>query len=128
MRHTITAALALVVAVSSGQAQHVQQSQTPNTIRELFAYLGQCVHFPAGSEGSEITLRFSITHQGALRGPPMVTYSKLTGDEAAQRRFVAAALDALDKCMPVRVTDLFGKIASRKMITWRLRNVREDAI
>src|SRR5262245_27191613 len=36
-----------------------------------------CWRPPAGSEGSEITLRFGLTGRGELRGPPMVTYSRL---------------------------------------------------
>ncbi|WP_460449075.1 hypothetical protein [Alsobacter sp. SYSU BS001988] len=101
-------------------AQQRPVSQAPNTIQELFAFLGQCVSLPAGSEGSEITLRFSLNHIGVLRGKPLVAYSKLTGDQDTQRKFIAAALAALDKCTPVPMTEHFGKVAGQKMILWRI--------
>jgi hypothetical protein len=60
-------------APAHAQARPV--SQSPNTIQELFQFLYQCAKVPPGTEGSELTLRFSLTHYGALRGKPMITYS-----------------------------------------------------
>ena len=120
--------LGAVVLLSLGPAQAQERAQAPrnpNNARELFAYLGQCVSLPASAEGSEITLRFSLTHYGALRGKPMITYSKLVGDGPAQREFVAAALHALEACTPVPVTEAFGRVIGEKMLTWRLRDIRE---
>src|SRR4051812_48422669 len=63
---------------------------------DSFAALDQvmtaCWKPRAGSEGSEITLKFGLTGQGALRGPPMVTYSKLLGPKELQKAFVLTAL------------------------------------
>ena len=97
-------------------AQTKTASQSPDNINELFRFLGQCAKFPPGAEGSEITLRFSLTHYGALRGKPMITYSKLVGSPEDQRLFVSAALDAIEKCTPVPVTEHFGKVVGQKMI------------
>lgn len=102
-----------------------QAARSPNNVHELFSYLNQCVRLPASAEGSEITLRFSLTQYGALRGKPMITYSKLVGDSQAQQDFVAAALHALDACTPVPVTEAFGRVLGEKMLTWRLRAIRE---
>ena len=88
----------------------------PDNIRELYQFLYQCARVPPGTEGSELTLRFSLTHYGALRGKPMITYSKLVGSEEDQRVFVSAALDAIEKCTPVPVTEHFGKVIGQKMI------------
>jgi hypothetical protein len=49
-------------------------------------------------------------------GQPWITYSKLSGDADAQKRFVAAALVALAACTPVAITDaLGGAIAGRRI-------------
>ena len=101
-------------------------SQTPDSIQELFQFLYQCAKVPTGVEGSELTLRFSLTHYGALRGKPMITYSKLVGSPEDQRVFVSAALDALEKCTPVPVTENFGKIVAQKMIVMRFPRPREN--
>ena len=119
-RLCLAIALCLLALPSLAQAP-----RSPGNIRELFAYLNQCVQLPASAQGSEITLRFSLTHYGALRGKPMITYSKLVGDSQAQHDFVAAALHALDACTPAPVTEEFGRIVGEKILTWRLRAIRE---
>ncbi len=96
-----------------GQTKRV--SQAPNNIRELYQFLYQCGRF-LPSEGSEITLKFSLTHYGALRGKPKITYTKLVGGLEDQRAFVSAALDALETCTPVPVTSHFGKVVAQKVI------------
>lgn len=110
--------VASVPAPSSAQAP-----RSPDNIRELFAYLDQCVSLPISAAGSEITLRFSLTHYGALRGKPMISYSKLVGDGQAQADFVAAALRALEDCTPIPVTESFGRIVGQQVLTWRLRAI-----
>jgi hypothetical protein len=110
-------------APAHAQARPV--SQSPNTIQELFQFLYQCAKVPPGTEGSELTLRFSLTHYGALRGKPMITYSKLVGSVDDQKVFVSAALDALEKCTPVPLTESFGKVVGQKMIVMRFPRPRD---
>jgi hypothetical protein len=108
-----------VLALAMSAPAHAQAraiSGTPDNIRELYQFLYQCARIPPGTEGSELTLRFSLTHYGALRGKPMITYSKLVGSVEDQRVFVSAALDAIEKCTPVPVTEHFGKVIGQKMI------------
>ena len=78
-----------------------------------------CWQPPAGSEGSELTLRFGLTGQGALRGPPMVTYSKLVGTKDLQKAFVLSALRAVADCTPVKLTEGFGRIVAQRVLTLR---------
>jgi hypothetical protein len=110
------AAIGLMAVGAPAWAQAKGAPQTPDNIQELFQFLYQCARVPPGVEGSELTLRFSLTHYGALRGKPMITYSKLVGSPEDQRLFVSAALDALEKCTPVPMTEHFGKVAAQKMI------------
>ena len=121
-----TAAIGFIAMSAPAHTQTKRISQTPDNIQELFQFLYQCAKVPPGVEGSELTLRFSLTHYGALRGKPMITYSKLVGSPEDQRVFVSAALDALEKCTPVPVTESFGKIVSQKMIVMRFPRPRES--
>ena len=120
------AAIGLIATGAPVHAQTKAPSQTPDNIQELFQFLYQCAKVPPGVEGSELTLRFSLTHYGALRGKPMITYSKLVGSPEDQRVFVSAALDALEKCTPVPVTETFGKILAQQMIVMRFPQPREN--
>jgi hypothetical protein len=90
---------------------------------DSFGSLGQaimaCWKPPAGSEASEITLRFGLTGQGALRGPPMVTYSRLIGSKELQQAFALSALQAVANCTPVKLTSEFGRIVAQRVITLR---------
>ena len=119
-------AIGLMAMCAPAPAQTKGLSQTPDNIQELFQFLYQCAKVPTGVEGSELTLRFSLTQYGALRGKPMITSSKLVGSPEDQRVFVSAALDALEKCTPVPVTENFGKIVAQKMIVMRFPRPREN--
>lgn len=94
-----------------------------DTPLDSFAALGQaitaCWKPPAGSEGSEITLRFGLTGQGVLRGPPMVTYSRLIGSKELQKAFALSALQAVANCTPVKLTEGFGRVVAQRVLTLR---------
>jgi hypothetical protein len=87
-----------------------------STLRELGPALAACFHAPELSTGSEITIRFSLTKQGAVFGKPKITFSRLIGTPHAQEAFVAAAFAALSSCTPVAVTPELGSaIAGRPL-------------
>ena len=63
-----------------------------------------------------MTVGITLRRDGTMFGQPSITYSKLTGEADAQKRFVAAALAALAACTPVAITDaLGGAIAGRRI-------------
>jgi hypothetical protein len=87
-----------------------------STIAEMFDALFACWQAPAGSDGMEITLLFSLRRNGTLIGKPRATWSKLTGDEDTQRAFVASVLQALDRALPMPFTaSMGGAIAGRPL-------------
>jgi hypothetical protein len=78
--------------------------------------LTRCWRAPPGSEGSTITVGITLKRDGTMFGQPTITYSKLTGDTDAQKRFVTSALAALATCTPASITDaLGGAIAGRRI-------------
>ncbi|MGH1573438.1 hypothetical protein ACRAWG_25695 [Methylobacterium sp. P31] len=59
---------------------------------------------------------FSLKRDGSLQGQPQITHSYLLGDMEAQRTFIAGALAAVARCLPLAVTDgLGGAIAGRPL-------------
>ena len=88
-----------------------------DTLAELGRALRACWQPPGDSPGSVITFRFGLDLSGRLKGKPLVAYARLTGDGAAQKRFVAAAIAALDACTPVRLSDAFAPIAASRVLT-----------
>lgn len=106
-----TTALALLLAISSEA-----QSAPANSLRELYAALGECVKAPTGLPGSELTVVFSLKRNGSLLGKPRISHAKLLGDASAQRDFVASVLAGFNRCLPINITDgLGGAVAGRPM-------------
>lgn len=108
-------ALALAAILALGAAGPAA-ADPANSIRDLWPALTRCWRAPPGTVGSEITVALSLKRNGELLGRPQITYSRLTGDAAAQRAFVASVLAGLAQCTPVAITDgLGGAIAGRRL-------------
>ncbi len=87
-----------------------------NTLPDLWRELSACVRAPSESVGSEVTILFTLKRDGSLLGKPRITHSHLLGDGDAQNAFVAGAVGALAKCLPVSITDgLGGAIAGHPL-------------
>jgi hypothetical protein len=107
---TVVCILGAIASAGAGEVARI------NTLRELFPMLTRCWRAPAGSEGSTVTIGITLRRDGAVFGQPTITYSRLTGDMGAQKRFVASALAALAACTPVAITEaLGGAIAGRRI-------------
>jgi hypothetical protein len=91
------------------------RSAPANTLPDLWRELSACVKGP-GDTGSELTIIFALKRDGSLLGKPRITHSHLLGDADAQNAFVAVAIGALAKCLPISITDdLGGAIAGRPL-------------
>jgi hypothetical protein len=92
------------------------RSAPANTLPDLWRELSACVKGPGDSAGSELTIIFALKRDGSLLGKPRITHSHLLGDADAQNAFVAGAIGALAKCLPISITDdLGGAIAGRPL-------------
>jgi hypothetical protein len=72
----------------------------------LREHLATCWTIPAGTGGSSVTLRFGISAAGELRGPPMITSTKVKPKElvAAYRRAATAVLEQCRHSAPSRIS------------------------
>jgi len=115
-RQTARSWFALFVLVFATSAS-ADAALPVDTFRDLSQAILACWNPPAGSQGAEITLRFGLTGRGELRGPPMVTYSRLIGPSALQKAFALSALRAIAQCTPVSLTEGFGRIVAQRVLT-----------
>jgi len=94
-----------------------------NTLKEVFNQLSACLSKEAGGEaasrGAEMTLRFSLRRDGSLIGKPHITYSKLPKEEADKRRVMETIAGAMDRCLPVKITDGLGGAIAGRMMSYR---------
>ena len=115
-----TAAGAFFAALALCAATVPSRAAPANTLKDMFGQLGGCLSREAGADagggGAEMTLRFSLRRDGALLGRPHITYSRLPKDEADKRHVVENIAAAMDRCLPVKITNgLGGAIAGRIM-------------
>jgi hypothetical protein len=117
----IIAVLALLAASPAAA-----QSAPANTLPDLWRGLNLCMGAPGDSAGSELTIVFSVRRDGSLIGTPRITHSHLMGDADAQKNFVAIAIGALEKCLPVKITDQLGGAIAGRLLAIRIgRHARE---
>ncbi len=94
-----------------------------NTLKDMFNQVSACLSKGAGGEeawrGAEMTLRFSLRRDGSLIGKPHITYSKLPKDEADKRRVMENIAFAMDRCLPVKITDGLGGAIAGQMMSYR---------
>ena len=113
--------LPAAVAIALFLATTVQAVSGPaNTLPELWRELGACIRAPTESVGSELTIVFALKRDGSLLGKPRITHSHLLGDADAQKRFVADAIGALAKCLPLNITDGLGGAIAGRLIAVRI--------
>lgn len=90
-----------------------------DTLRDLFPALAACWKAPEGLvkfEHTEITVRFSLRRDGSIIDTPRVTFVKTPADERGRALLVEAALSAIRRCTPARITlGLGGAIAGRPL-------------
>ena len=125
MKATLVGAVSLVLAalanpgVTRAQERACGSSEPVNTIKEMLAAIYACWEPPPGTAGMSITLQFSLRRQGTLIGRPRATYSHLGGDEALSRVFVVSILEALDKALPLPLSDSMGGAIAGRMLAPR---------
>ena len=104
-------------------------SEPAISLKDLWQILGTCpkaAKGPSGSDGSEVTVLFSIKRDGTLNGKPRITHSRLTGDEATQKAFVAEAFASVARCFPLAITDGLGGAIAGRPLRLRIANQRND--
>lgn len=110
--------LLALAGASLAEGSHASELRTPLThLSQIGPALMGCWKPPANSEGSLVTLRFGLNAEGRLKGPPLATYSRLTGTAHDQRAFMAAALTALDQCTPLAMQPDLARVVASRVLT-----------
>jgi hypothetical protein len=92
---------------------------------EVAAALLACWKPPARSEGSFVTLRFSFRRDGTIFGRPLPIHINVIGDENARRRFIDAAINAVERCAPLDFSPDFALGIGGQVFTMRFAAPRK---
>ena len=93
----------MVASILSIAAEGAHAANTLRNMDEVGAAIRACWSPPAGSRASSVTLSFSFRRDGMLNGRPQPTAIDVPGDSEARRRFVGAAIAALESCTPLHL-------------------------
>lgn len=91
----IVAIAAIIPTVGESRAEPLK------TMNDVGTALTACWAPPADTDGSSVTLSFSFKEDGTLIGSPRPTAINVQGDETARKAFVDAAINAVEKCLPL---------------------------
>ncbi|UVC13369.1 hypothetical protein [Mesorhizobium onobrychidis] len=103
LKRDVSFAIALVLLPLTTHADPL------TTMDEVGAAVMSCWKPPSGAKNSTVRLSFSLKSDGSLIGPPEATFINVAGDEKARQQFVAAAMDAVDRCTPVELSPLLAQ-------------------
>jgi hypothetical protein len=88
-----------------------------DNIHGMFAALRSCWQPPPqdqAREGMQMSVRFSFTHDGKLKGPPRITYILPGVSDETKQVYAQSIKDTLDRCTPMPFTaGMAGAIAGR---------------
>jgi hypothetical protein len=105
---------ALLLMASNAPAQ---QPAPANTLMDLRRAFGACLAKTSIAAGSRVTIMFMMKRDGSVFGKPRITYARLEGDAEAQRRFLAGAEQAVDSCLPLKVTPALGEAIAGRLFS-----------
>ena len=111
--------LPLLLAATSA---HAEPASTLDGLWQLLGSCARAVEGTEGSSGSEVTVLFSIKRDGSLQGQPRIAYSRLVGEDAAQKAFLAEVLGGIARCFPLAITDRLGGAIAGRPLRLRVTN------
>ena len=123
MRRGLAALGALLLGVTPASAAPV------DTLDGLWQTLRACIRLdgvPPAAVGSEVTVLFSLKRDGSLLGRPRITHTRLLGSAGDQRDFIAAALGAVSRCLPLDITDGLGGAIAGRPLNFRIASQRPE--
>ena len=91
-----------------------------NSLRELHTQLYACMNVPSAMRGSEITIVFSINRDGSLVGKARIYQVGLSDQPSNENEFVAGAVSAFQKCLPLNVSKRLGDAMAGRPIILRI--------
>jgi hypothetical protein len=98
-------------------AARAEETPPANSLQELGRQFSSCLAKSSLRVGSQITIMFAVRRDGSAFGKPRVTYSRLTGDADQKRRFLAEVGQAIDSCLPLRVTPALGAAIAGRLFS-----------
>lgn len=111
---------ALLFAASPSTAAPIQSMDEAGT-----AILA-CWTPPARSNGSSVTLSFSFKRDGTLIGPPQPTDINVKGGSEAERRFIDAAIGAIERCTPLEFSPTLAEGVAGQVFTMQFTSPDEE--
>ena len=118
-RHGLCALANVLLSLTALPALAFAQDAAPaNTLADMSRQFSACMNRnPVGPAGSQMTIAFAMRRDGSIFGKPRVTYSHFEGGAAQRDAFTAAVRQAIDACLPLKVTPALGAAIAGRIFT-----------
>ncbi len=132
MRRMMALALVIPLACAALPAHAQQAKGGPiNTLQQMYDRIGSCWRnpdLPPGDPGAQITVRFSLKRNGELIGEPNITYETEYVSPEKRQMFRSAVIEALQRCIPLPISDGLGNAIAGRPIAFRFDARRMNSI
>lgn len=81
---------------------------------------------PVWAQSGEVTVRFSLRRDGSLIGRPHITFFRLPPGEAEKRVILDAFAVALNRCLPLQITESLGGAIAGRPLALRMKFGERD--
>jgi hypothetical protein len=124
---SVTSAALLIFFSSAAVVRALDDGAKIDTLKDMFARLGQCWRPPAlpqGHPGMQITVLFSFQRNGAILGKPRITFQSPEASEADSIAYRTAVMETLQHCTPMPFTESMGGAIAGRPLTMRFDDRR----
>ena len=98
----------LIAALATATTADAQKGSPANTLMDIRRQFSACLDGTPIEAGSVMTITFAMRRDGSLMGKPRISYSHFSADLGAQRRFLDDVHNALNACLPLKITPALG--------------------
>ena len=127
---------AAFIILLAGAAALPARAQEPkglviNTLDAMYDYIGSCwrnPEIPSDDPGMRITVRFAVKRNGDLIGEPRIIYESEHASEETRQKFRAALAAAMQRCIPLPISDSLGNVMAGRPISFQFDARRMNPI
>jgi hypothetical protein len=120
----MAAAIVILIAGLVALPAHAQEPKGHfiSTLDAMYDYIGSCwrnPEIPRDDPGMRITVRFAVKRNGELIAEPRIIYESEHASEETKQKFRAALAEAMQRCIPLPISDSLGNVMAGRPISFQ---------
>jgi len=112
----------------AGPSEPVDRDHPLSRLNDMARLLSKCLELPPEAEsqaGMELALKVAFKRDGGLMADPRFTYTTHDAPEQVKAAWHTAALDMLNRCAPLPLTDRLGGAIAGRPVVVAIKDIRD---